>query len=166
MADKTILLTGNGAGVFCKGLVETGKFFRLRAVPMEKTPSGLYAAGESGSCISSRRIVRRNWSAMIYGNEPDNNGKDDKSEGLDTAPEEQLSKSPEYNAISSPLYMVRASQSTIAVVLEALKTRPMAFVIDANPDMNCQTVHCNGTLAEISMVLREIQTLFAVRRSA
>lgn len=161
MADCTLILTGSMASVFCKGLLETGKFIRVLTAP-DKQPSGLYEAFGNSRDARPRKVESRYARGVIAGTTPENSkkkgSKDDKSnkgKGKGKGKDDTLHRDSDMDTLNAE-YVVRGSEQSASVVIAIAAKCPTAFRVEVR-DEEQTALHCAGTSEETLAVLSEIQ---------
>ena len=156
MADYTLILTGSMASVFCKGLLETGKFIRILTAP-DKQPSGLYEAFGDNRNAHSRKVESRYAKGIIARTTPTTpkkkSPKDDKDD--DEKDHDTLHRDSDTESLNAE-YAVRGSEQSVSVVIAIAAKCPAAFRAEERNEEQT-ALRCAGTSEETLAALSEIQ---------
>lgn len=164
MADCALILKGSMAGVFCKGLVETGKFIRLLSTPSEQA-SGLYGSGVSnynarGRIVweshFARGVIARAESSKGSGNGQASVDDDDKDD--EEILEDTRHKGSKQGGLEME-YAVRGSAGNVSAVLVATESHKDAFLTEKRGE--AVILHCVGSQQETIATLKEIRSTLA-----
>ena len=172
MPDRVLILTGPTAPLFCRGLLETGGFIRLRNMPVLSFPM-LYGANTvskhppARQRPSSGKILTNEW--RIRGKIIENTrtpvrifSQGPKEE--DDEPDQPFKAPDEWNTQAG--FSVCGSVPRISIVLSVMQAFPNLFMITAKEEKNRTVIHCRGTPVEIHTVLEQICSSFAELQSA
>ena len=158
MADCTLILTGSMASVFCKGLLETGKFIRVLTVP-NKQPSGLYEAFGDNFNARQRKVESRYARGVIARTTPTNSKKkafkDDDDDDDVKKPDDTLHRDPDTGNLNAE-YVVRGSGQSASLVIAIAVKCPTVFQLEAH-EKEQTTLRCTGTSKETLAALLEIR---------
>ena len=152
MKDKTLIMTGSAASALCFGLIDTGKFMRVRL-----------SATEFTKILHDKFFAEDGENAQKTGTQTRDKRDVDKKESQDDQDNFQkppyphsgkYTNSPDVENMSDA-YAVRGGEDMVSTVIAVLKSHQREFRV--SEDGETIRVECVGSLSRTNQALEEIR---------